>query len=173
MNEDTASDELRTQINELGQLARALFEAQFERADGGRMPADPTWEELEEHEREEWWEQARNAHHVFAPVVDKLRAERDQLSTLRQDETRLFRALGLPEDTDFDDAIAHATTVVRDLARVTNRKQFAEGEVTRLRCALMERHAEYLAHSCSNFPTTPPIAFADLSRPLRKETPDA
>ena len=55
---------LRQQAAELDDLARALFEAQFDRA-GGRRPADPAWDDLDENEREEWWEQARNAAHVI------------------------------------------------------------------------------------------------------------
>ena len=86
----TDTDTLRQQAAELDDLARALFEAQFDRA-GGRRPADPAWDDLDENEREEWWEQARNAAHV----LDRLRAERDhykRLATVRgakQDELDL------------------------------------------------------------------------------------
>ena len=109
----TDTDTLRQQAAELDDLARALFEAQFDRV-GGRRPADPTWNDLDESEREEWWEQARNAAHVLDRLreaairgsrcfqeahdvqIGQLKAERDhykQLATARgakQDEADLL-----------------------------------------------------------------------------------
>lgn len=55
---------LREQVAALGDLARELFEAQFELL-GGRKPADPTWDDLEPFERDEFWDQARRAEHVI------------------------------------------------------------------------------------------------------------
>lgn len=70
-------DELRAQIAELGDLAKRLFEQQFIRC-GGRKPADPTWDELEESERDEWWDRAQDA----APLL----AEKDtEIGRLRRE----------------------------------------------------------------------------------------
>jgi hypothetical protein len=77
LNSPTPEDELRAQVVALGDLAKALFEAQFARH-GGRKLDDPEWDE-DDTDREEWWEQARNAHHVCAPIVDQLRAELTQV----------------------------------------------------------------------------------------------
>lgn len=61
-NED---QQLRADIDKMGQLARDLFEQQFRRC-GGRKPADPTWDDLEQPERDEWWERALDAAPLLA-----------------------------------------------------------------------------------------------------------
>lgn len=79
-------DELREQVAALGALAKQLFEQQFIRC-GGRKPGDPTWDELEEFERDEWWDRARDA----APLID---AERSSRQAWAEEAIRLEMAWG-------------------------------------------------------------------------------
>ena len=66
----TDMSDFRTQIAELGVLAKRLFEQQFIRA-GGRKPADPTWDDLDDSERDDWWDRAKDA----APLLAEAEAE--------------------------------------------------------------------------------------------------
>lgn len=68
-------DALRDRLNAVTELAKELFEQQFIRCEGGRMPADPEWEDLELAEREEWESQALDAR----PLIERAGQGRDLL----------------------------------------------------------------------------------------------
>ncbi|WP_162830356.1 hypothetical protein [Amycolatopsis palatopharyngis] len=68
-------DELRAKYLARVELAKRLFEAQFEFIPTGRMPADPTWEELDDSTVNDFEDEARRAEHVFGPELDRLRGE--------------------------------------------------------------------------------------------------
>jgi len=69
-----STDELRDRLNASLDLARLLFEQQFTQC-GGRKPADPTWDDLEQSERDDWLTQARNV----GPLLAEKEAELDGL----------------------------------------------------------------------------------------------
>lgn len=81
MSEDM--DVLRAKLGETEALARELFEQQFIRC-GGRMPADPEWDDLEQVERDDWWDRALDAR----PLIERERSSRQAWATeaLRLDE---------------------------------------------------------------------------------------
>lgn len=64
-------DELRAQIAAMSDLAKCLFEQQFIRS-GGRKPADPTWDELDESERDDWWDRAQDVAPLLAEKEEVL-----------------------------------------------------------------------------------------------------
>lgn len=76
-------DTLRAKLNETADLAMLLFEQQFIRH-GGRKPADPEWADLDESERDEWWDRALDA----KPLIEAERSSRQAWATeaLRLDQ---------------------------------------------------------------------------------------
>lgn len=71
MSQQEDMDDVRAELARTTDLAKLLFEQQFVRC-GGRMPADPEWGDLEEVERDEWFERAVDAR----PLIDAVEASR-------------------------------------------------------------------------------------------------
>lgn len=90
MSEDM--DVLRAKLGETEALARELFEQQFIRC-GGRMPADPEWDDLEQVERDDWWDRALDAR----PLIERERSSRQAWATealrLESQRDKLLEAL--------------------------------------------------------------------------------
>jgi hypothetical protein len=75
-------DEIRARYLSRLALAQRLFEAEFELC-GGRMPADPTWEDLADDQRAQFITEARRCEHVH----------REEIARLRERITNLERTL--------------------------------------------------------------------------------
>jgi hypothetical protein len=65
-------------------LAKRLFEVEFELC-GGRKPADPTWEDLDDDQRAQFLGEARRCEHVHREELERLR---EQLVTSRDNNAR-------------------------------------------------------------------------------------
>lgn len=75
--QDMGMEGVRADLARTTELAKLLFEQQFIRC-GGRMPADPTWDEIEEVERDEWFERAVDAR----PLLESVEASRRDWAAL-------------------------------------------------------------------------------------------
>lgn len=71
MSQREDMDDVRADLARTTDLAKLLFEQQFIRC-GGRMPADPTWDDIDEVERDEWFDRAVDAR----PLIDAVEASR-------------------------------------------------------------------------------------------------
>ena len=113
MSEDL--EQIRQQLLALEVLAKRLFEQQFTRC-GGRMPADPLWDEVEEVERDEFRDLARD--------VQPLLAERDdQMRAVCASMDRIWAAVGVGPEVEIDELL----TEVRALAAFRQRVRVSVG----------------------------------------------
>jgi hypothetical protein len=81
-------DTLRDKLNETSGLAKLLFEQQFIRH-GGRKPADPEWSDLDESERDEWWDRALDA----GPLIEGERFSRQAWADRALSDEQTYREL--------------------------------------------------------------------------------
>lgn len=126
--------ELRDKIRKITSLAERLFEQQFIRH-GGRKEGDPSWDGLEEVERDEWWDRALDA----APLLAAERAERDLLLWLHAE------AVWLAGETE--------AALLRALAGASGRvhELVDEKHQALKECARLRREVEFEANGAGTF----------------------